>query len=707
MNLINSLAACFSDPPSTPWLRRFLPPLNSRNLANWLQPHLPRTGPVLDPFGTLPNLPIELANLGFRLTAVSGNPVLHFLQQLAANPPAADDYRAALAALAAARKGKERLEHHIRGQYRSQCAVCGGTTEPRAFLWRRGEALPYGQIIRCPHCGAHGEQPVPPTEAERSQRLARLAPAYRARILQRVAPPGSALRQAAAQALEIYPSRALYVLATLLNRQSLLDLPHPQRRALTALLLHAFDQGTALSGYPQSRKRPRALQQPRQYREENLWQALETVLASLPAAADQPPNTEAHLHLFAGAVRHLETPNTFQAAIGVTPRPNSAFWSLSVLWAGWLWGQEAARTFSPALDKKRYTWQWHTAALHATLSQTRARLHSNAPLLLFLPEAETGLLQAVLLAADGAGFALQALALDEEEALAVGLWRPRAVPPDRVSLPEPDRLHKLQQEAVRRLNQPASRFWRQSAVLALQAGNGLCGQKDAPAQHYQRWRKQLQKLPWQDFSPAPHLPLDETVERYLVNQLQRTLLPPKITEVQRQLAPHFPGLYTPARSWVEAVLASYARLETEGWRLRPEDRAAARHADLAEMADLLEEIGQRLGYRTRREARPFRRIWWGKERVFWLGASTLVTGWVMAARPPAQHTLVLPGGRSRLLLVRRKRNPWLDDRLRGWQLLKFRHLRRLAALPQLDRARLERLLLADPPQEEETQLPLL
>ncbi len=707
MKPLNSLAACFARPSEALWLRRFLPPVHSADLARWLRARLPARARLLDPFGAAPGLPAWLVGPGRPLTASAGNPVLHFLQTLAAHPPAGDDYRAALAALAAARKGNERLELHIRRQYYSRCHTCGRPVEAEAFLWRRQASAPHSLLYRCSHCGTHGEHPAREEDAARVQALEKLAPAYRARILQRVAPPQSPLRHAAADALEVYPPRALYVLATILNRFSVLSLPSTQQTALTALLLHAFDLGNALHRYPHPLERPRELITPAVFREANLWQALESALVPTMETAAQPP--AGGLHLFPGPVRRLETDVPFQAGVGVIPRPNQAFWALSALWSGWLWGQQSARSYAFALERKHYRWRWYTEALHGAFTQVRARLEPSAPLLLAIPEAEDGLLRAVLIAADAAGFSLQAIALDEEADLAVAHWQRRTQPPDRLVLPAVPTLRHTDRETRALVNQPVSHRWRQTAILAVQSWRAsLSGTKEKAAENYLRWTQLLQTgLPAIENEPPTATPLDEAIEKHLVSRLQRETLPPAQDELLHSLAPHFPGMQTPARSWVQAVLASYATRDERGWQLRPEDRAAARRKDLVEIAALLSALGKRLGYAVRREEKPHRRVWWGEERLFWLSASTVITALTLAASDGPAHYLVLPGGRSQLLWLRRRRNPWLDNRLRAWQVIKFRHVRRLAALPQLDRERLDEFLLRDPLQAETDQLPLL
>ncbi len=709
MKLINELPACFSNLGADTWLQRFLPPLGSADLTGWLAQQLPANSRLLDPFGALPDFPIHLAERGHQVVAAAGNPLLHFLQTLSLSPQPASAYRAALAALGATRKGKERVALHISAQYRSRCAQCGQQLEAQAFLWERDHLEPQQKIIHCPVCNARGAQPADSQDREIVRRLARLTPAFHARTLQRIAPPDSPLRQAAAAALAVYPPRALYVISILIDRFQRLSLPEEQKLALTALLLHAFDQGNSLHAYPRPKARPRELHTPPVFREHNLWQALEAAINQL-TTDNTPPIQAEKIRLFPGPVRQMKNIAPFAAAVGVVPRLNQAFWAFSALWSGWLWGQQAAQSFAFGLVRRRFTWRWYAEALRAALQCTRSLLTPPGTLVLFIPEAESGLLRAVLLAADAAGFTLQSLALNEADDLAVGKWQAKTILPDRILLPQVDSLQAMSSEAAQKLvNQPVSPRWQQTAALALHAGRaGLCGTKQEVTTVYDEWGQRLEAL-----SPPPRppqrdiLPLDEAVEREIVTRLQREALPHSLNAILRQLATTFPGLQTPDRSWVQAVLQSYAQETADGWQLRPEDRAAARRQDLAEIIALLETTGRRLGYPTRRETHPFRRLWWGEERVFWLGASTLITAWLLAGEPQQQNYLVLPGSRSPLLLKRQARNPWLRAQLVSWPLLKFRHIRRLAALPHISHDRLDDLLTRDPAQENEGQLPLL
>ena len=55
-----------------------------------------------------------------------------------------EEMQAALAELATARRGSERLEQHIRNLYTTTCDQCGETVDAQAFFWQRDALTPYG-----------------------------------------------------------------------------------------------------------------------------------------------------------------------------------------------------------------------------------------------------------------------------------------------------------------------------------------------------------------------------------------------------------------------------------------------------------------------------------------------------------------------------------------------------------------------------------
>ena len=114
---------------------------------------------LLDPFGFSPWLPVEAARAGYRVLVTVNNPVTRFLLELQADPPAESDFKAALAELAASKRGDERLETHLQSLYITRCAQCGREIQASEFLWKAGEDAPYAR--RLPLHGMRGHRRAP------------------------------------------------------------------------------------------------------------------------------------------------------------------------------------------------------------------------------------------------------------------------------------------------------------------------------------------------------------------------------------------------------------------------------------------------------------------------------------------------------------------------------------------------------------------
>src|SRR5574341_2145351 len=234
-------------------LSRFIPPLEEGVVSTWLSHHAATQSWLLDPFGFSPRLVLEAARAGYRVLVTANNPVTRFLLEMAANPPAESEFKAALADLAVSRKGEERLETHLQSLYLTPCASCGHDVPAQAFLWRKGEQAPFARLYECKDCGDSGERPAAPADAERAAHAAASAGLHRARVLERVAPLENPDRQYAEEALNHYLPRSIYALATLINRLDGLHLSAEHRRALTALLLAACDAANTLWPHPAER----------------------------------------------------------------------------------------------------------------------------------------------------------------------------------------------------------------------------------------------------------------------------------------------------------------------------------------------------------------------------------------------------------------------------------------------------------------------
>jgi hypothetical protein len=201
-------------------------------------------------------------------------------------------------------------------------------------------------------------------------------------------------------------------------------------------------------------------------------------------------------------------------------------------------------------------------------------------------------------------------------------------------------------------------------------------------------------------------PLADRVERAVVTFLQMNPSS-SLLEIEYGIYSQFPGLLTPSKALVGAVLDSYGVLEEGRWRLRDEDNASRRRAELENMTGLIETIGERLGYNAERFNKNAC-AWKEKKkvaRVFYLVVSA-VTGRILVENryPLEECLLVLPGGRAGLLAYKEKRDPKLRKRLENWYIVKFRLMRALAEIPVLNRQTFEEQLISDPVEQTKGQL---
>jgi hypothetical protein len=762
-------------------LGRFLPPIPEGIGAAWLRGQFPAGAWVLEPFGAAPRLTVEAARAGYRVLAAINNPIARFLLELHANPPTESELRTALADLAVAQKAGERLEPLLRGLYRSECAVCHQPVEVQAFIWERQASAPGGVIYHCPHCKENYERPASAQDTARAGRFTS-GELHRARALERVTPLDDPDRAYAEEALEMYLPRTLYALVTLVNK--LESFPPARRRSLAALLLAVFDQSNVLWPHPAARHRPRQLTTPPRFLEKNIWLALEgaihTWTASLGATAgpNSPlpvtswpniPPESGGICIFEGRLKDLADQERLTgepviatgAALAALPRPNQAYWTLSALWAGWLWGHAANASFKSVLHRRRYDWEWHTEALYSAMRNLHLLLAPGTPIMGLIGETEPGFLSAALLSAELAGFDLQDMALRLDEGQAQILWKRSEVDPAERRPPAGARAQNLPaaiqaavQDHLRQIGEPASYPHLQAAALVslVQSHRLLTaeGPESAAAERFKQLAAGLEEafvLPnafsryggssrsletgvwWLPGEAAqrrliratgPQVSFTDRIEMEIVRLLQKN---PGISfeQMDQILCAAFTGLLTPSRELIQECLASYGVEHPPGsreWHLRPEDAPATRRADLESMKSLLSSTGTRLGYQVELVETGDGRFYqkWtepgrGAASHFFVIASAML-GSVVFSQPgedfPTRQIIVLPGGRARLVEYKLNRDPRLRAALQeGWRLIKFRHLRRLADDLGLERENLEKLLDLDPLANRDPQLPLL
>jgi len=749
-------------------LSRFIPPLEEGVISAWLPPHASpfdaaegRPGSwLLDPFGFSPRLVLEAARSGYRVLVTVNNPITRFLLEMFATPPSESEFKAALAELETAKKGDERLGTHLQSLYLTPCEKCGKEIQAQSFLWRKGEDIPYARIYECRECGDSGERLATQQDIDRAKRIAATDGLHRSRSFERVAALNDDDRIYAEEAIEHYLPRPLYFLHTVINRLDGLNLTSERRRALNAMILLACDAGNTLWGYPSERLRPKQLNIPNQFREHNLWIQLErglslwTETASGVVCEAWPKKIPENggICIYEGRLKELaqevkkEIP--IAAVIGSVPRPNQAFWTLSALWAGWLWGREAVEPYKLALRRRRYDWAWNATALHAAFSHLFDLLPLGTAFFGLLAEPEPSFLTSALTAANAAGFDLQSLAMRTEYDPIQVLWKrgehlkretnaanmedvqaaiyshllERGEPASYlhthatglIALTETHALMAKEQEfdealrGTQTLIQNAlssnKRFVHYSTGESVDTGLwGLTDVtlSDAQSPYFRESNASVAALSQNDLPES----LSDRVEVAIVTFLQKN--PNSIyLEIEDDLYPRFPGLLTPSKAMIYAVLGSYAERDGAAWKLRPEDVAASRRNELITITAMIEAVGKRLNYSAHKVEKNL--VWEADGQIqyaFYILASALV-GRAILETPysPEQTLIVIPGGRAALAAYKAQRDPALASRLKNYRVVKYRLLRTLVEVPVLTRETFEEQLASDPLERAKSQM---
>ncbi len=673
------------------------------------------------------------------------NPITRFLLEIAANPPAEADFKAALAELETAKKGEERLGAHLQSLYKTTCEKCNQEIQVEYFLWRKGEVAPYARVYACPHCNDSGERLVSEQDIERAKQIAATDGLHRSRAFERVAKLDDDDRFYAEEAIQHYLPRPLYFLTTVINRMDGLNLTPERKRALSALILVACDAGNTLWDHPSTRPRPKQLNIPNQFREHNLWTQLERGL-SLWTETGSPVEIEAWpqripesggVCIYEGRLKELahevkkEIP--IAAAVGSLPRPNQAFWTLSALWAGWLWGREAVEPYKVALRRRRYDWAWNATALHAAFAHLFELLPLGTPFFGLMPEPEPQFLTSALTAASAAGFDLKSLALRTEHDPIQILWNRgehlkreaneqdvsvvrEAIHAHLAERGEPaSYLHVHAAGTIALAEAHALKKKNQEFDEAMRATNALIQSALEEDERFVRYPSGLWSA---DLSPhgddlslqgddlsRHYESLADRVEVAIVTFLQKN--PDSIyLEIEDDLYPQFPGLLTPSKAMIYAVLDSYAEREGASLKLRAEDVASARRSERETIIPMLELVGKRLGYATSLVEKNH--VWEENNSIqfaFYVLASALV-GRAIAETPysPEQTILVIPGGRASLIAYKASRDPALAERLKNYRLLKYRLLRAMLEVPVLTRETFEEQIASDPLEKSKSQM---
>ncbi len=549
-------------------------------------------------------------------------------------------------------------------------------------------------------------------------------------------------------ALTSYPIRPLIVLQTIINKLDSLEQTPRRRDLLIALILSAADQGNTLWAYPTPRERPRQLTVPPVYQEKNLWKAMEDAIQTWQVLADPipmepwtgtPPDHPA-LVLFEGRLKELDPmpeAGKVPAMITAIPRPNQAFWTLSALWTGWIWGQSAVDPIRQVLARQRYDWNWHTNALRAIFSILNELIQPPANILGLVAEVEPMLLLATLLAADAVGGTLSTFAFSPDDEIAqCQFHREEGLAGNIRPTQMLTRAKEIITNYLQQKGEPAHfDLIFEATISELASQNALAVEifQDKENQFASETERFLESLfeqrdflqrvgggtasldtgIWWLTNPGEMEPplidrLEQIVVRDLIQRGKTTS-----NEVKQAAYEALPGMFTPNHDDLLNCLESYADLidpDSHTWQLRESDQPAVRKVDIAEMTASLTRIGETLGY----EVHNNDVLTWHEtgspiaSYSFVILASAIVEKHLTNPQNEAKtRILLIPGSRANLLAYKEERDPVLKAKLdHGFTLMKYRLVRDLEANPLLSRELFREQLMADPPEFQSSQLAL-
>jgi hypothetical protein len=735
------------EPPELP-LGRFIPPVPVGMVRSWCDKYLLPGDWVLEPFGFNPMVPIEIASAGYRVLTTINNPIHAFMLRVIASAPQKEAFIAALQDLATAPKGDDRMEPYIRSLYSVTCASCKQKIEAESFLWERGSEYPFAAQVDCPYCGTVGEQEISETDKEYINALPPIQ-LHQARALNRIVGQDSTLRSSVMSALNAYPSRPMIILQTIINKLDSLEQNPRRRELLTALILSAADQGNTLWAHPSPRSRPRQIVVPNIYQERNLWKAMEEAIEKwqlintpIPILEWGDAPLDAHgIHLFIGRFRELNPrpdENFFSAVMATIPRPNQAFWTLSALWTGWIWGHEAVGPIKNVLARQRYDWNWHTNALSSVFDAVNSYHHSGLKLWGLVAENEPMLLLATLLGAETAGISLSAFAHSIDDQIAQCYWDKHSgtagtIRPSQAMAAA----REIVKEYLQQKGEPASYQQIHTAEITglakdnklaidifLQNPNSAASETQKSIESLFNEEDLLQRVGggkasietgewWLRHPENSNLPLIDRIERKLLSLLiEKSEISTK--EIKAAVYETFQGLFTPEDKMILNCLESYADLvdqENHLWKLKDNEQRHLREAEVGQIREIIKRLGKKLKYKTSEED-PI--LWLDETQAkpvysFHVISTAIISDYVKDNnhRPAQRKILVFPGSRANLIAYKKQRNPVLADLLdRNFISVKFRLIRDLDANPLLSRELFHEQIQVDPPEYRASQLAL-
>jgi hypothetical protein len=714
-------------------LENFIPPLPKSTFPSWIEKMGLSDHLIIDPISANPLLPVELAASGYRVLSARGNPIIWLITEVAASAPTKEDFSTVLNKLFNTRHGNATLFNHLQDLYITPCINCGKMIQPDGFVWEKGKDRPISRLYHCQFCADEGEKDISDFDLENLNRLGNLG-IHRSRAFQRVVSGGEYEQASLHAALDCYLPRALYVCMLLVNRLERLSLNKDQAKYIRAVLLSVFNDAHSLKHWPPRDYRFLQLSVPTKFFERNLFLSLQTAsqhwkhinTAVKISYWPNPPDEGGGICFYQRDLTEknkLVSNNTPAAITTIFPRPGQAFWTLSAVWSGWLWGSKAVSPMRSALGRRRYDWYWFTKAVHIALNRITSSLQDNTLALGILPQYTPNLAFGLFTGMHTAGFELRGSAFRVSDEMLQCQWKKR--PSANSVLQSEVDLHKVISQFLTARGEPAEyhRIIMQTIIEFARENRipiNLSEVKESDFTRLQNLIKQLlaetnflkpfsSDLPggsrwWllneKNIEPPISERVESVVRKFLLSRKEIHL-----EDLDREICEKFTGERTPEPELVNTILQSYAAPKPNDpylFRLRSNESADAREKDLKEIKDMLIKIGKSFNL----QATGNSIIYWkdivskNYSYIFYPTVSTEISQFVFKHEPlgNAQQVIVFPGSRSSWISYRLQHDPHFASAVEnGWHFLKFRYLRRLAKKDDLDLHSWIELLDSDPP----------
>lgn len=706
-------------------LDRFLPPYQSGMLSGILQYQGIKNGWILDPIGSQPLAAIELAQSGFRVFVACNNPILANLFELLCLAPDFSDFQAALSEFGSLKLGEERLENQIKSLYQTTCPTCQAVVNQVSYLWEREAKIPYKRDLHCEACGTEGLFDLNDRDLANILRTGNIN-LHRTRALQKVLPGFSQPPEAVMEVIETYLPRSLSVITRLINKNDGYQTTPLRKKIIEALLILACDFGSMTWGIGTGQSRPKLVTIPAQFREYNLWNILENGQKHLSLLTQPLPFTfypelppdSGGICFYPNRIRHREElinlPD-FQAVAVVLPRPNQAFWTYSAVWAGWLWGPEAANQLKGALERRRYDWLWHTFALRRLFEFTR---DDKTPWLAVAPELTSGYTFSYLSAASSNGYNLENSANNYEHKTAQFYWFYEN-PAQKTTVKDLQRcvkdylIHKgesanFQELFIIYLIELANseKFPRSETEI----DNTLLLNIQKDFEKIIKDRNLIKKIDqdtleygefWLADPPIKYRPLADQIELSFIRYLHKDPIV-SFSEIESAINLQQPGVFPVDHEYLHKLLESYCDPipgMDNTWQIRLQESIDIRRADIRLINSLLVSMGTRMNIDV--EVEP-NLVWkskqLGKSYRFFVSASCIFSRFYDNHFNSDEYETVIlyPGSRAELLNYKLKRSPVFKEKVSKVHFVKYRYIRQLSNETQLNPTDWVKLLDGDP-----------